>query len=130
MTGVKYLTIYVKNMDIEPYKLVMMPSASVDLDNIFNYISGTLVSPKAAHNLMRKIEKALLSLEDFPQLGPKCSDKILATKGYRKLLVKNYLAFYKIDEEQKRVLVMRVIYARRNYEQLVYMGIYLTQVMA
>jgi addiction module RelE/StbE family toxin len=117
--GGKCLVVYAENMDIEHYKLELMPSASVDLDNIFNYISDTLVSPKAAHNLMNRIEGTLLSLEDFPQLGPKCSDKSLSARGYRKLLIKNYLAFYKIDEEQKRVLVMRIIYARRNYERLV-----------
>jgi hypothetical protein len=38
--GGKCLVVYAENMDIEHYKLELMPSASVDLDNIFNYISS------------------------------------------------------------------------------------------
>jgi hypothetical protein len=38
----------------------------------------------------------------------------LAALGYRRLLVKNYLVFFVIDEEAQTVSIERIIYNRRN----------------
>ncbi|MCL2618217.1 MAG: type II toxin-antitoxin system RelE/ParE family toxin [Defluviitaleaceae bacterium] len=37
---------------------------------------------------------------------------------YRKLPVKSYAMFYRVDEREKLVTIARVIYARRNHERL------------
>lgn len=34
------------------------------------------------------------------------------------LIVDNYIAFYIVDEEQRQVVVMRVLYGRRKYENI------------
>jgi plasmid stabilization system protein ParE len=67
---------------------------------------------------MLKIEKAILNLKDMAHSHPKCLDETLNKKGYRKLIINNYIAFYTIDEEEKTVLVMRVLYGRRWVEAL------------
>jgi addiction module RelE/StbE family toxin len=95
-----------------------MPMAEEDLDGIFDYIAHTLEAPVAANRLMIKIEKAIQTLRDTPRIGPKCRDKILGQKGYRKLIINNYIVFYLIDDEARTVIVMRVIYGRRNYAAL------------
>jgi plasmid stabilization system protein ParE len=92
--------------------------AEEDLDGIFNYIANTLEAPVAANRLMAKIEKSIRGLTDAPRISPKCRDEALNKKGYRKLIADNYIAFYVVDDEEKAIIVMRVIYGRRNYTAL------------
>jgi hypothetical protein len=37
-----------------------------------------------------------------------------ANKGYRQLFIKNYTVIYRIEEVEKRVIVVTVVYSRRN----------------
>jgi len=37
-------------------------------------------------------------------------DHYLASKGCRKLVVQNYLVFHLVDQVQKEVIIMRVMY--------------------
>jgi addiction module RelE/StbE family toxin len=106
-------------MDTEKYKLQIMPRAAVDLDNIYEYISKELSAPMAAHNLMQKVEDAFLLLRDFPEMCPLCEDEILQQKGYRKLVVNNYIALYTVDNSAKAVTVMRVVHGRQEYSAFV-----------
>jgi len=72
------------------YKLRFTPIAENDLDGIFRYISDHLTAPKAANNLMDDIETSIMRLRDFPYSGSPVTDDILSSRGYRKLIVKNY----------------------------------------
>lgn len=59
-----------------------------------------------------------MRLCDFPYSGRLVTDDILASKGYRKLVVKNYIVFHLIDENEKQVVIMRILYGARKYENL------------
>jgi addiction module RelE/StbE family toxin len=95
-----------------------MPQAAEDLDNIFAYISNSLHNSQAAGKLMAEIEAAFMTLKNIPYAHPACSNKYLQVKNYRKLIVNNYIAFYIVQEETRSTMVMRVLYGRRDYEQL------------
>lgn len=101
------------------YRVRMMPLAADDLESVYDYIAKTLHAEQAAHNLMRDIEDAITRLADFPLSAPKCLDETLSMKGYRKLVVHNYLILYLVDQTNQEVLIMRVMYGRRQYEQLI-----------
>ncbi|GHV77900.1 translation repressor RelE [Spirochaetia bacterium] len=103
---------------MESYKVEIMPQATDDLENIYDYISRKLKAPVAAQRLMLNIEKAILGLKDMAPVYPKCQDETLSKKGYRKLIIKNYIAFYIVDEEKKTAVVTRVLYGRRLVEAL------------
>jgi len=47
-----------------------------------------------------------------------CEDVRLHEKGYRKVVIKNYLVFYRFDEAVKTVYVIRVVFGARDYEKL------------
>ena len=97
------------------YKLSIMPRAAIDLDSIFAYISNELSSPKAAQNLMLKVHNSFMRLRDVPESCPLCQDEILLAKGYRKLVVNNYIALYTVNHETRAVVVMRVFHGRQDY---------------
>ena len=106
-------------MGMTKYKLTIMPRAENDIINIFEYLSQELSVPAAAHGQMRDIENAFLRLQDFPESSPVCQDSILRRKGYRKLLVNNYIALYTVDNAERTVTIMRVVHGRQNYARFV-----------
>jgi len=92
-----------------------MPRAALDLENVYAYIFYELEAPAAAHSLMQKIENSFMRLQDWPKSCPMCQDDILHQKGYRKLLVDNYIALYTVDNTAKTVTIIRVVHGRQEY---------------
>ena len=100
------------------YKLKFTQAASDDLDQIYTYISGNLLAMQAANDLIDKIQDSVMRLKDFPYLCSFVADEMLKNKGYRKLIVDNFIAFYLVDEEEKQVVIMRILYSAQKYEKL------------
>lgn len=92
------------------------PKAGEDLDEIYFYISTKLTAEIAAENLMDKMEGAILRLKEFPFSGSYVLDELLKRRGYRKLIVENYIVFYLLNEEEKQVVIMRILYGASNYQ--------------
>jgi len=45
--------------------------------------------------------------------------ELLKDKGYRKLIIDNYKVFYVVNEKVQQVVVMRVLYGRKKYQDLI-----------
>jgi len=101
------------------YNVLMSSDANNDLDKIFAYIANTLYSKQTANNLMREIHELILSLNVMPHRWSLSLDSVLARKGYRRAIVKNYVILFLIDENEKTVTVARVIHGSRNYAQYI-----------
>ena len=101
------------------YKLLITKEANNDINEIIGYIVNILKNPIAAGNLLDDIEKSYTVISDNPSAFSLCNDSRLRNDGYRKIIVKNYIVFYKVNEEQKTVYIMRVIYGRRDYSKIV-----------
>ncbi len=100
------------------YRLKFTPRAHKDLAAIYNYIANELYAKEAANKLLEKIETSIMRLKGFPFSCSYVDDGFLRRKGYRKLIVDNYLVFYLVYEEEKQVVIMRVLYGRREYQDL------------
>ena len=46
-------------------------------------------------------------------------DEILRKKGYRKIVIDNYIVIYKVNKDEKSVIIVRIIYNRRQYQDLI-----------
>ncbi|MCL1807372.1 MAG: type II toxin-antitoxin system RelE/ParE family toxin [Oscillospiraceae bacterium] len=100
------------------YKLEYLPLAKQDMTDIVRYISRELVNPIAAERLASEMIEAAERLIDFPYAYPAHYPIKPLKHEYRRLLVRNYIIFYTVDEKLKLITVARVIYARRDYEAL------------
>ena len=100
------------------YHIQYTPLAAEDIDEIDAYISETLCNPDAAEKLLTKMEQQILRLQQFPHLGYLVEDPYLAAKGYRKLIVDNYLIFHLVDDTNQTIIIMRVLYGAREYRDL------------
>ena len=97
------------------YELAYLPIARQDMVEIVRYISWELQNPSAAERLATELIEAGEGLSRFPYANPVYLPVRPLKHEYRKLPVRNYLMFYRVDEEKKLVTIMRVIYAKRNY---------------
>ena len=97
------------------YSVDLSEPTEKDLIDIVKYIASQLSSPMSAYHMMEIFEEAMASLSDSPQRCPLIADKRLSQLGYRKLIVKNYIVFFSIDEKNRVVDVERILYARRDW---------------
>lgn len=105
-------------MEVKKYSVRFTRKAIDDLDEIYSYISSELLAEKTATNLLKRIETSITRLRDFPFSCSFVNDKFLKSKGYRKLIVDNYVAFYIVDDVKKQVIIMRILYGRRKYQDM------------
>ena len=98
------------------YNLQIFPLAQLDMEQIFEYISVELCNPTAAINQINDFEKAFDHICNFPESCPYITNEYVKDKSLRKLIINNYIAFYRICENQ--IQVVRVLYGMRNYESL------------
>ena len=89
-----------------------------DIEEIYQYISICLDAPQAADRLMTAFEKSFEQLQNHPFSFPRADDESLRKKGYRKLIVENYVGAYLLNEQTKEVVVMRFFYGARDYKRL------------
>jgi len=100
------------------YRVYVSEPAVNDLRDIVRYISAQLSAPMTALKMIDIIEEAITGLAVMPQKCPSVTDERLAMMEYRKLLVKNYIVFFTIDEKSKTVDVERILYARRDWRHI------------
>jgi len=103
---------------MDKYRVDVSDPAEEDLRDILRYISSQLSAPMTAMKMLDTIEEALIKLEDIPDSYPLVRDDRLASLGYRRLEVKNYTAFFTINEKEKIVDVERILYSRRDWANL------------
>ena len=82
------------------------------------YIAKELKAPVAANNLLDEIEKHEDNLSKTPNMYPNVPDEYLASKGLKLVIIKNYLMFFTIEEENKTVNVLRFMYGRRDWKNI------------
>ena len=100
------------------YTLKFTPKAEEDLDEIYDYMATKLFAETAAESLMDKIENAFMRLEEYPFSCSFVFDGPLKSRGYRKLIVDNYIAFYLVNKSEKQVIIMRVLYGASDYKNV------------
>ena len=74
------------------------------------------LSPSAALRYYDKLTQEIASLSTMPERCPRPRDLALAAKGYRYLIVENYLIFYVVSGGT--VQIRRILYGRRDYRAL------------
>ena len=87
----------------------------MDVQSSFNYIKNRLEAPMAADNLIKVIMESLYRIKENPDIRPLVHDKYLASLGYRSINVKNYIIFYIIDNDNRHIKIIRFLYNRRNW---------------
>ncbi len=99
---------------MDKYKVRVNPRAIRELDNIYEYIANQKLDPENAKGQIDRFKKAILSLDTFPQSHQERNEGRYSGKGYRQLLIDNYISVFRIDEPSKTVYVITIQYQGRN----------------
>lgn len=101
------------------YQYHFTKKAETDLDEILSYISIELSNPDAAASFLKDLQTVLTSICSVPKIGRIVENEFLPDKEIRKSLVGNYVLYYLPDTEEKSIYVLRILYSRRNLDELV-----------
>ena len=99
---------------MDKYSVMLYPRAFRDIDDIYAYIALEKMSPENAKGQTDRILDAVKSLEQLPESHQDRLVGRFAGKGYKQLIVDNYIIIFKIDKEQNRVYIVTVQYQGRN----------------
>jgi plasmid stabilization system protein ParE len=83
-----------------------------------DYIANVLKVPIAANNLLDELEKVEHRLAENPYIYPRVPDDYLAETGLRFVMVKNFILFYTVKDEEQKVYGIRFLYGRRDWKNI------------
>ncbi|MBR4472633.1 MAG: type II toxin-antitoxin system RelE/ParE family toxin [Oscillospiraceae bacterium] len=104
------------------YEVRITRAAERDLNSSVDYIEHVLLNAQAADTLIRETERAINELTTFPAKNAVVDDPVLKAWGIRFVIIRNYLAFYIISEEEKRVDIVRFLYGKRDWISILKQG--------
>lgn len=94
------------------YRIALTDTAEADLETAVAFLAR--LSPKAAERIGMELVAVIFSLDQFPYRGSPVS----ARPGLRRLLHREYLIYYRINEPARLVEVVRVWDGRKNPDSL------------
>lgn len=101
------------------YSVVITETAKRELLNAVMYISNELKSPQAASNLYDTANRQFHSLSELPKRNAEINPFTIGLSGIRYIVVGNYLAFYTVDDESMAVKIIRFVYNRRDWQNII-----------
>ena len=95
----------------QEYKVKIYPTAEQDLAEVVGYLNT--LSADVALKYYDMLIDEIASLSTLPERCPHPRDLALTAKGYRYLIVKDYLVFYMVTGDT--VQIHRILYGSRDY---------------
>lgn len=100
------------------YEVIRTDTADAEIRKIILYIAQNFGNEVALEQL-DYIEKKILELGNDPYIGTDPRYLVLKRQGYKVLILKKDLVFYKINEEKKTVIVYAVVDGRQDYLNII-----------
>jgi plasmid stabilization system protein ParE len=100
------------------YSYRFTEKAAKDLDDILRYISVDLSNPIAAQNFGKRVFEKIDLVRSFPLSCERVSNEFLDDNSIFKMLVDNYIIYYKVHFDEKIISILRVVYGKRNLDEI------------
>ena len=101
---------------MKKYNIKYSIESKQHLVGIKQYIKHNLQEPKIADKLISKIREKINNLKSNPEIFAVIDDDIIKKLEVRKLIVDNYIVFYRINNNN--IQIVRIMYGRRNWINL------------
>ena len=98
--------------------MVFTEPAEYDLLDIEYYIFVDLCNPQAAQRISDGILGAAGKLEEYPEGHPLVGDELLGRMGIRITYFDNYNIFYYYDMQNDVVYIIRVLYNKADWQNI------------
>ena len=97
------------------YEIIMTPAATDDLIELRDYIADVLLAPDTALAYIRMLRAEIGTLSTMPERNKCVNDEPWRSRGVQRIIVKNFIIYYRIDDTAQRVYILNIIYAKRNH---------------
>ncbi len=99
---------------MQHYKVQLTKYALRQINETVLYISQTLYSPESAANWQEKLYRTFDSLKTLPERYVLVDMEPWKSKGLRKMPFENYVIYYQVKAGTHVVLIVAVVYGKRN----------------
>ena len=96
------------------YRVRITRQAVRHLKAIRDYIIDEFHAPDTAKRMLRLLREKMASLSEMPGRIKTIDEQPWGDYGFRKVQVKNYYIYFWINEEEKKVQVIGVIYVKMD----------------
>lgn len=103
-------------LPLKEYNVKLSVQAKEDYKSIIKYIKYKLLEPTIAERYAELIRNEINTLKYDPQKFAIIDYDILKQYKFRKLIIKNYIVFYRINEDEKIVNVERILYCATDWK--------------
>ena len=100
------------------YEVRITPSAMAQIWDAVRYVRDELCMPQAAARLLDEIEEAVRGLSSMPGRFQVVQVEPLLSLGVRRMNVRGYSLFYRVDETSSTVYVFAVLYGNLSDARL------------
>lgn len=102
----------------QPYAVVKTATFDSLLRDIVWYLRDVTGGVSTSLDLIDQLDNAASQLAVFPRMGSVPASATLARRGYRRIILRNYVVFYKVDDGRQQVVLYGIFHNRRDYEAL------------
>ena len=95
------------------YKIIFLPEAKNDLGIVRQYLS--LYYKNTVKTFFCLLKKSIDALKENPYMY----QKFLERPSYRRLVIRDYLVFYKVDDVKNTVEIHRILHSSRELERYI-----------
>ena len=103
---------------MQNFRVIYSGNAVEDIRNIYDYIAYKLFNPQIASQQSDRIMSAAESLAVFPKMH-RVRKKDSKGNETRFFPIDNYLILYDVDDDKHTVNILRVVYRRRNIDDII-----------
>ncbi len=103
---------------MDNYNVSYSPLAIDDSKGIYAHIAFDLQEKQIAEKAVNKIRTAVKSLNKFPKRYEKVSAELKQPSNMHRMVVGNFLVFYLVDDVEKEVCVVRILYGKQNLQNI------------
>lgn len=98
------------------YSIKITEQADDDIRRIYEYIAYELQSPENASGQLERIEERIMNLDQMPERYGFYDREPWKSRGLHIVPVDNYCILYIVDNGNRTVSVMRVMYGGRDMD--------------
>ena len=99
---------------MDKYEIKLTKQAKQQLILIREYIATELKEPGIARKMLELLKSEIYSLETMPHRIKRIDEKPWQDLGFRKIRVKNYYIYFRIDDNSREVQIIAVIYVKMD----------------
>lgn len=103
---------------MESYQVLYSDEALDDLRDTYSYIAFVLKEPLVAARLIQRLRKEIQTLGYFPERYHLVNIDAMRLLGMRQKTVGNFVIFYMTDDQKRTVNIVRVLYGKRNLNEI------------